>query len=67
MPLLKYALGNYLVCKCWEIFNICQHKSVCGALGVMDHFLLQACVFGNAVQVLWFGKHKEKQSLSAQL
>lgn len=35
---------------------------MCGVLGIMDCFLLQACVFGNAVQVLWFGKHREKQA-----
>lgn len=33
-----------------------------GALGLMNWFLLQASVFGTAVQVLWLGGHREKQA-----
>lgn len=66
MPLLKYVLGNYLFVNARKYLIFVSFK-VCDVLGIMGCFLLQACVFGNAVQVLWFGRHRKKQGLAAQL
>lgn len=42
-------------------------KNVCVPLGLVYCFLLQACIFGNAVQMLWLRGHRENQGFITQL